>query len=174
MRTQARSNAERAQLGALIAPMPLAMLSCRDAGGALVSWPAAPLELDSAGALWFFVDLNLTQAEHLDVVNLSFSDPARGVHVSISGRGDLHVDRARIERLWTPFARHWFPQGPDAPGLVLLKVVPSQAEVWDAAQGRMVRALGAAGVAAVGRRFAVEKQGGYPEWSGSLWAATPG
>ena len=174
MRTETQSNAERAQLASLIAPLTLAMLTRRDADNTLVSWPAAPLELDGNGALWFFFDLNLMAAEHIDAVNLSLSDPARGIHVSISGRGDLHVDRARIERLWTPFARHWFPRGPDAPGLVLLKVVPGRAEVWDAAQGRMVRALGIADVAAMSRRIAIGKQDSFAAWSRPLWAATPG
>lgn len=137
MRIESQHSAELAQLGGLIANMPVAMLNHLDARGVLHSRPIAPLELDGDGALWFFTDLGTAQLEYLRIINLSFSDPARVTYVSISARAEIQTDRAHIERLWTPLASPWFPAGPDSTNLALLKVMPTVAEVWDVSHHRM-------------------------------------
>jgi general stress protein 26 len=51
--------------------------------------------------------------------------------LSISGRGEIVRDRQRIEQLWKPAWKAWFPEGKDDPNLVLLRLVASEAEYWD-------------------------------------------
>ena len=83
------------------------------------------------------------------MLNIAFSDEAQGTYVSISGHGEIVTDRARIESLWSVFARPWFPDGVDSSNLALLKVVPNVAEYWDAPNSKMVRMLAmAASIAA--------------------------
>lgn len=139
MKIETQTSAEMAELCKLIEPIPVAMLSNIDADGALVSRPMAALEVDAAGAVWFFVDLRSSRVEFLRIVNLSFVDAARGTYVSLSGRGEIRSDRAQIERLWTPMAKPWFPEGPDSRNLALLKFVPHTAEYWDSPHSKMVR-----------------------------------
>lgn len=139
MRIQTQDSAERAQLASLLEPMSVAMLTAFDDEGALASRPMMPLELDASGAVWFFTDLGSARVEQLRVVNLSFSDEARACYVSLSGRGELHRDRAQIARLWTPLAKPWFPDGPESTNLALLKIVPDTVAYWDAPSCRMVR-----------------------------------
>lgn len=145
MKILSQRTPELIRLGELIEDIPVAMLTTPGAGAgpgngqALVSRPMAPLEMDAEGALWFFTDRRSSKVEHLQSINLSFADPAHGRYVSIAGHGELVDDRGRIERLWTAFAKPWFPDGPDSPELVLLKVQPHTAEVWDAPHSRMVR-----------------------------------
>lgn len=141
MKVQSQSDAERAQLGALIEGMSVAMLTNVHGDGALVSRPMSPLEMDARGVIWFFVDATTTSEKHLRVVNLGFSDADAGTYVSISGHGELDFDRARMHDMWTPGAKPWFPDGPSSPDLALLKVVPHAAEYWDAPHSRMVRML---------------------------------
>jgi len=139
MKTETQSSPELTQLCSLIEDMPVAMMTNRDAQGSLSSRPMAPLQMDSHGAIWFFTDRNSTKTEHLVAVNLSFSDPAKGTYVSLSGHGETLQDRNRIERLWSAFAKPWFPEGKDSPNLTLLKFVPESAEYWDAPHSKMVR-----------------------------------
>lgn len=77
--------------------------------------------------------------ENLGKVNLSFSDHIRAVYVSLSGTGEINTEREHIERLWTPIARPWFPDGPDSINLVLLKFMPLAGQYWDAPNNCMVR-----------------------------------
>lgn len=139
MKTQTQNSAELARLATLLEPMSVAMLTSLDDDGALASRPMSPLEMDASGALWFYTDLRSAKVDHLRAVNVAFSDEARACYVSLSGRGEIHADRAQIERLWTAFAEPWFPDGPGSTNLALLKVVPDMAEYWDAPSSAMVR-----------------------------------
>lgn len=141
MRTETQTSAELAQLCKLIENMPVAMLTSIHDDGALVSRPMTPLKMDGNGVLWFFIDLLSAKVFHQRVVNLSFTDPARATYVSLSGRSEMDEDYARIERMWTPLARPWFPNGPYFSNLALLKFLPDVAEYWVAPHGRMVRML---------------------------------
>ncbi len=151
MKTEPQRNAELTQLCELIEDMSVAMLTNLDDKGAMVSRPMSPLEMDINGALWFFTDRHSTKVEHLRVLNLAFTDPAQSTYVSLSGRGELDTDRARIDRLWTPFAKPWFPDGPDSPNLTLLKFTPETAEYWDAPDSKMVRVLAMAASIVTGK-----------------------
>jgi general stress protein 26 len=139
MKIEKQRNAELTQLGELIENMSVGMLTNIHKDGALVSRPMLPLEMDADGVVWFFVDATTTSEKHLNAVNLSFSDEGAGTYVSISGRGEIDLDRARMNRMWTADAKPWFPDGPSSPDLALLMVVPNAAEYWDAPHSRMVR-----------------------------------
>lgn len=141
MKTEPQRTSELTQLCELIEHMSVAMLSNLDESGVIVSRPMSPLEMDVKGALWFFTDQRSAKVEHLRTANLSFVDEDNGTYVSISGHGEIETDRVRIERLWTPFAKPWFPDGPDSANLALLKFIPDAAEFWDAPHSKMVRML---------------------------------
>ncbi|MBC7711637.1 MAG: pyridoxamine 5'-phosphate oxidase family protein [Rhizobacter sp.] len=139
MKIEPQSSDELTRLSKLVEGMSVAMMTTVDDDDALVSRPMSPLEMDSHGAMWFFTDLRSEKIEHLRSVNLSFSDADKSTYVSISGRGEVHAEQARIDQLWTPFARPWFPDGKDSGNIALLKFVPSTAEYWDAPHSKMVR-----------------------------------
>jgi general stress protein 26 len=151
MKTQTQTSPERTRLCKLIEGMTVATLTNADGDGALVSRPMSPLEMDGDGAIWFFCDLLSIRVEDLSVVNLSFSDEGRATYVSLSGHGELHTDQAHIARLWAPFARPWFPDGPASTHLGLLKFIPETAEYWDAPHSKMVRMLGMVAAVVAGK-----------------------
>ena len=137
------------QLGKLIEDMRVCMLTTIDEENVMVSRPMSPQEMCEEGAIWFLTDPNSTKVQHLQVMNIAFSNEAQGTYVSISGHGEVVTDRARIDSLWTVFARPWFPDGVDSSNLALLKFVPNLAEYWDAPHSKMVRMLAmAASIAA--------------------------
>ena len=155
MKIESQTSAERTHLAELIEPMTVAMLTTVDDSGALQSRPMAPLALDGQGAIWFFTDLRSAKAHQLQRANLCFVDTAKASYVSLSGHGELSTDRAHIEALWTPFARPWFPDGPESTNLALLKFVPDTAEYWDAPHSRMVRMLAVAASVVAGTPIAL-------------------
>ena len=139
MKIAPQSSTELIELGKRVDGIDIVMMTTLDADGALGSRPMAPIEMDAKGAIWFFTDLRSEKIEHLRVVNVAFSDEGNATYVSISGRGEIHAERAHIEKLWTPFVRPWFPDGPESTNLALLKFVPETAEYWDAPNSKMVR-----------------------------------
>ena len=139
MKIEPQTSTELIELAKRVDGIKIVMMTTLDPQGALVSRPMSPIEMDVKGAIWFFSDLRSEKVEHLRVVNVALSDEDNGTYVSISGRGEMHAERAHIEKLWTPFARPWFPDGPDSANLALLKFVPQTAEYWDAPNSKMVR-----------------------------------
>lgn len=155
MKIETQNKPELGSLSVLVENIPVAMLTNIDAEGNLVSRPMSALEMDRNGALWFFIDLRHAKVEHMGVANLSFADPERAIFVSMSGRGQIHMDRARITQLWTPLVRPWFPDGPESEHLALLKFVPDAAEYWDAPHNKMVRMFALAASVLAGKPIAL-------------------
>lgn len=119
-----------------------AMFTTIDEQGRLVGCPMTKQELDSEGNLWFFTSTQTALWEHIAVqaqVNLSFVEPDDNIFVSISGRAERVVDRARIRDMWNPAVQAWFPAGPDDPHAMLVRVVTDSAEYWDATSSTMVQ-----------------------------------
>jgi general stress protein 26 len=173
MKTETQNNPELGKLSKLIENMSVAMLTQMDGTGALVSRPMAPLEMDASGAIWFFTDMRSAKVEHLSAVNLGFADADRATYVSLSGSGELHAGKARIDQLWTAFARPWFPDGPESEHLALLKFVPGQAEYWDAPNSKMVRMFAMAASVAAGKPIAMGEHGTLTALSGRSTDTTP-
>jgi general stress protein 26 len=171
MKTATQAHASLAHVAELIDDIPIAMLTTVEADGALAGRPMAVLEMDAEGALWFFTDLRSSKVDHLRVANLGFTDPARGTYVSLSGRGEIHTDRAHIQRLWTAFAKPWFPDGPESANLGLLKFVPDAADYWDAPNSRMVRTFGVIASIVAGKPIAMGEHGSHTDLSSGPLAA---
>ncbi len=145
MNIKSQNTVELTQLGAMIKDSSVAMLTTFDEEeGLLKSFPMSPLEMCEQGAIWFFTDPNSSKVKHLQVMNLGFSNEPDSTYVSISGHGEIVDDQSRIEELWTPFARPWFPDGVHSSNLALLKFVPESGEYWDAPNSKMVRMLATA------------------------------
>ncbi len=141
MNIEPQSSTELIDLAKRVDGIDIVMMTTLDPDGALVSRPMSPIQMDGNGAIWFFTDLRSEKIEHLRVVNVAFSDEGNATYVSISGRGEIHAEQAHVKKLWTEFARPWFPDGPESNNIALLKFLPQTAEYWDAPNSKMVRML---------------------------------
>lgn len=142
------------KLRELIKDIRFAMLTTCEEDGTLRSRPMATQDIEDDGDLWFFtygsahkVD-EIQQNQH---VNVSYSDPNNQKYVSASGNAELVRDREKIEELWNPLYKAWFPQGLDEPDLALLKVSVDQAEYWDSPSSKVVRLVGFAKAVLTGK-----------------------
>ena len=131
-----------AELKSKIKAIRFAMFTTVDASGKLVSVPMTNQEMDAEGNLWFFTSTLAELWENIAAhpeVNLSFAEPNDSVYVSISGRAERVVDRAKIHEMWNPAVQAWFPHGPDDPHAMLVRVVSDTAEYWDSSASSMVQ-----------------------------------
>ncbi len=117
------------KLGDLIKGVQTAMLTTID-GGVLRSRPMATQETEFDGDLWFFTSLQTHKTDEIEKdnrVNVSYAAPSDNIYVSVSGTAEIIKDKARMEELWNPILKAWFPKGLDDPNIVLLKVTAEQA-----------------------------------------------
>ena len=99
----------------------------------------------SEGALWFFTSDDSAKSNEIDRdhrVNVVYADPNEQRYVSISGMAEVSHDRSKMEELWTPDLRTWFPDGLNDPHMSLIRVSIDQAEHWDAPSSKMVHLFG--------------------------------
>lgn len=114
-------------------------------GGQLRSRPMSTQEMDENGELWFFTSDQTHKVDEIEAdsrVNAAYSKPDDNTYVSVSGRGSISKDRQKIEKLWNPVLKAWFPKGLDDPNLALLKISVEEAEYWDSPNSTIVQLAG--------------------------------
>jgi general stress protein 26 len=124
----------------LIEALGVGMLTTEEENGVLRSRPMTTQRAEK-GILWFFTGKKLANAEKDAQVNVSYADPNNEVYVSVSGAARTFRDPAKARELWNSGAQRWFPEGPDDPRLMILKVEIVQAEYWDVDKRAMIRFL---------------------------------
>ena len=141
------------KLRELVRHIEIAMLTTLDDEHKLRSRPMAAQEMSDDGTLWFFTSADAAKVHESEngSVNVALSDPKTNTYVSISGRAELVKDRSKINDLWKPSLKVWFPNGPDDPNVALLRVTPNGAEYWDAPSRSLVHLFGYAKAALTGR-----------------------
>lgn len=147
-------NENNKKLRELIKDIRFAMFTTVEEDGTLRSRPMATQEVEYDGDLWFFTyggAPKVDEVEHNKSVNVSYSDPNNQKYVSVSGTAQLVRDRQKIEELWNPLFKAWFPKGLDEPDLALLKVSIDQAEYWDSPSSKVVRLIGFAKAVLTGK-----------------------
>jgi general stress protein 26 len=136
--------AQLKKLGEIMSGIKFAMLTTVEPDGALHSRPMTTQEVEFDGDLWFFTNVHspkVWEADQHRQVNVSFADPNKNTYLSASGAAILVQDRAKIEELWKPLYKTFFPKGLDDPDLALLKVSVERAEYWDSAGTAIGRAI---------------------------------
>lgn len=131
-----------AELKSKIKAIRFAMFTTIDEHGHLISRPMTNQETDAEGNLWFYTSTETDLWDNIAAnprVNLSFSEPADHVYVSISGTAERVVDREKIKAMWNPAVQAWYPHGPDDPHVMLIRVVSDTAEYWDSNGSSMVQ-----------------------------------
>jgi general stress protein 26 len=135
MATPQRRQDNLEKLREMVKDIDFCMMTTVDENGLLHSRPMSVNEqVDPNGDLWFFTSASshkVSEISRLPKVNVSFADPDNQHYVSVSGTAQLVRDKTKIEELWKPEFKIWFPEGKDDPDVALLKVSLEKAEYWD-------------------------------------------
>ena len=133
------------KLRELVKDIDFCMLTTIDEGGDLHSRPMSSNgDIDADGDIWFFTSASshkVSEINQLPKVNVSFADPENQRYISVSGTAQLVRDRAKIDELWRPEFKMWFPEGKDDPEIALLRVGLEKAEYWDSPSSTISYAL---------------------------------
>jgi general stress protein 26 len=134
----------------------IAMMTTVEPDGSLHSRPMYTHEPENDGTLWFFTELDTPKIEEVQQdrhVNLGYSKPNDNLYVSISGRASIVTDKQKIKELWKEPLRTWFPKGPDAPNIALLRIDIDRGEYWDQPSNVLVHAFGYVKAVTTGERY---------------------
>lgn len=138
----------------MIKDVDIAMMTTKEDDGSLRSRPMRTQKTNPDGTLWFFTGYESAKSHEIkdndSHINLSYSDPDDELYVSVSGRASLSRDKQKIEELWNPTLKAWFPQGKDDPNIGLIKVTIDKAEYWDAPNSTLIQLYGMAKAAITG------------------------
>lgn len=132
------------KLNDLIEGIDFGMLTTID-GGVLRSRPMSTQDFEFDGNLWFFTSSKNHKIEEIEKdnrVNVSYAAPDSNTYVSVSGTAEIVKDQDKIDEYWSEIHRAWFPEGKNAPDLVLLKINVEQAEYWDSPSSTIVQIAG--------------------------------
>lgn len=143
------------KLGSLIKDIDFAMLTTVDTDGVLRSRPMSTQKTETDDTLWFFTSDKTHKTEEIEKdnrVNLSYANPDDNAYVSVSGTAEIVRDKAKMEELWNPILKAWFPNGLDDPTICLLKVTAEQAEYWDSTSSTIVQVVGFVKALVTGKR----------------------
>ena len=141
------------KLDEMIEGIDFCMLTTID-GGHLRSRPMSTQQFEFNGDLWFFTSDQTHKVDEIagdSRVCVAYSDPGNNRYVSVSGRASLSKDHSKIEELWNPAHKAWFPEGLDDPHLALLKVEVDEAEYWDSPSSKLVQIVGFVKALATGK-----------------------
>jgi general stress protein 26 len=132
------------KLKGLLEGIDFCMLTTID-GGKFRSRPMSTQQFEFDGELWFFTRDNTHKIDEIEAdnrVNVAYSKPDDNTYVSVSGSGSLSKDRAKMEELWSPILKAWFPDGLEDPNICLLKVDVEEAEYWESTSSTLVQLAG--------------------------------
>jgi general stress protein 26 len=121
-----------------------AMFTTRERGDVLRSRPMTTIQQDFDGTLWFFAaaESDVVRAiERYAQVSVSYGNSNDVDFVCVAGPAAIVGDAQCKEALWNPMVQAWFPQGPDADSVVLIKVRADRAEYWDSTHNKLVQLL---------------------------------
>lgn len=115
-----------------------------DSFGLLNTRPMSVQKVDDDGTIWFFSNVNSEKNHEVQEdnrVQLIFSDTGKMQFLTLYGRTTEHHDQSKIDELWSPMVKAWFPEGKEDPNLTLLRFEPSDGYYWDTKNGKMVSFL---------------------------------
>lgn len=134
----------------------VAMMTTAEKDGTLRSRPMHTNTMEEDGVLWFFTGYHSGKTEEIKQdhhVNLSYADPSQELYVSVSGWATLTRNQAKIDELWSPVLKAWFPDGKEDKNISLIRVDVTEAEYWDSPSNSLVQLVGLAKSLATGETY---------------------
>jgi general stress protein 26 len=118
----------------------IAILSTRTEGGAIAGRPMSNnRDVDYDGDSYYFASDSTRMVSDIardPKVGLGFQGKGgllgrRPFHVAVEGQAQVIRDKGLFEDHWNSDLDHWFENGVDTPGLVMIKVHADRVHYWD-------------------------------------------
>jgi general stress protein 26 len=116
------------------------MLNTHTSGGEIAGRPMSNnRDVEYDGDSWFFVDQNSRVFQDVSrdskvTLSVQGNKGLLGkppIFLSVEGQTEIVLDKATIADHWTSELKRWWPNGPETPGIALLKVRAQRIHYWD-------------------------------------------
>lgn len=116
------------------------MLNTHTKGGQIGARPMSNnREVDYDGDSYYFTwddslmaeDIKRDPKVGLSIQGAPSSDGVPGIFISVEGAGKLIHDKTEFEKHWTKDLDHWFEDGAETDGLVMIHVQATRVAYWD-------------------------------------------
>lgn len=124
----------------LVNDVNVCMFTTMDENYGLSSRPMFTSKVDDEGNVWFFTNEfseKINEVSKDNLVHLIYSHPVKNIYVDVQGSCSLIIDKKKMEELWNPALRNWFPDGLDDPKICLVKVSTETAYFWNHTSSKM-------------------------------------
>ena len=152
----------RADFKDMVRDIHIAMLCTHGSAGHIHSRPMGTSEVDEDGYIWFFSDKTSEKIKDIERnpnVCVCYSDPNANTYVCVMGEASVVNERKKIEELWSPALKVWFPAGKEDPNLTLIKIDAHEAEYWDSSSSKIVVLFNMAKALVTGQEYDEGKYG---------------
>ncbi|GAB3355698.1 pyridoxamine 5'-phosphate oxidase family protein [Modestobacter lapidis] len=130
------------------------MFTTTSPDGTLVSRPMSMQEVEFDGDLWFFASRTSRKVAHLTTdPQVNVATAGSSSWVSLTGHALVVDDLATKKELWNSVVEAWFPDGPEDPDVVLIRVSAASAEYWDSPGGRLASLVSFAKAKVTGQAY---------------------
>lgn len=106
----------------------------------MTSRPMLTSLVDDEGNVWFFTNEfseKISEVSKDNVVHLIYSHPVKNIYADVKGTCSVIIDKKKMEELWDPTLKNWFPQGLEDPKICLVKVATETAYFWNHSSSKM-------------------------------------
>jgi len=103
--------------------------------GKLNSRPMMTVRIEQNANLWFFTNefsRNVSEICQNNEVLINYAVPGKNAYAVVKGRAYLTREINKINELYVPVLKTWFPAGVNDPSLLLLRVEPTEIQCWQA------------------------------------------
>lgn len=124
----------------LVNDVNICMFTTLDENYGLTSRPMFTSSVDEEGNVWFFTNEfseKINEVSKDNLVHLIYSHPVKNIYVDVKGTCSLIIDKKKMEELWMPALKNWFPQGLEDPKICLIKVSTETAHFWNHSSSKM-------------------------------------
>ncbi len=150
------------KLGELIKDIRVAMMTTVAPDGSFDSRPMVTQKTEFDGNVYFLTRQESGKVQELaddSHVSLVYAAPTDAKYVTVKGRASVYRDQAKIEELWTPMYKAWFPEGETDPAIAVMRVAVHEAQYWEASSSKLVRGIKYVAAAATGGKVEIGTQG---------------
>lgn len=106
----------------------------------IMSRPMWTADVDEEGNAWFFTNEfseKIQEVSKDNIVNLIYAHPGKNIYVNVRGTCKVIIDRKKMDSLWKPSMKNWFPEGLDDGKICLVKVTTENAYYWNTNSSKM-------------------------------------
>jgi len=99
-------------------------------------------EDENTKALWIFTKKTNLVCDEVRAESkcfIGFSAPNDNTYLSLRGIATLSFDQNKMEKLWSPIMKAWYPNGLEDPEICLIKFEPTKGEVWDGPSSKIIQ-----------------------------------